>query len=374
MEKKRLPYFDIAKGAAMVLVLIGHLQGRILEYSPYIVYFCIWIFSFHMPFFFIVSGMLIKHRNDRDKDLKTLITKRFKGIMIPYYLFSAVYLVIVMYALFISKTILPKTLYISIWHVLSLHGMNVLWFLPAMFLGEILFLFILKKAKTRTAVIIQIVITMIAYILNVVMQGFSFDTPFLERVHELLLTLFRPVFASSFIAIGYYGYELFNRISDSGNRKKDIAVCLTLSQICLVIDIVCIIISMKYLHYDNIGDFRSLVQHNIFIYYICAISGSLWLLLMSKALSYGKVKYDILIYYGVNSLIFMAVHNNSAMLSVALNAAMYVNQFITRARGYVCYLIVIAVMLIYTTLMIVLIDRFFPFMAGKKRAKIRKSA
>ncbi|MCR4739377.1 MAG: acyltransferase family protein [Lachnospiraceae bacterium] len=374
MNKERLTYFDIARGAAMVLVLIGHLQGKILEYSPYIVYFCIWIFSFHMPFFFIISGMLSKHRNDREKDLKSLIVKRFKGIMIPYYLFSAVYLVIVLYALFVSKTILPGTFFVSIWHVIGLYGMNVLWFLPAMFLGEILFLYIIKRAEKRVSIIIMTVLTVFAYILNVALQGISFDTAFAERVHELCITLLRPVFAASFIAIGYYGYDLIDRMINSGNKKKDTAVSLALSQICLIIDILCIVISMKFLHYDNIGDFRSLVQHNILIYYICGITGSLWLIFFSRALSLGRYKFRVLTYYGINSLVFMAVHNNSTVLSAALNAAMYVNQFITRARGYVCYFIVIAIMLLYTTLMVILIDRFFPFMAGKKRITVRKSA
>ena len=55
--KKRLDYLDMTKGLGMILVLIGHLQGdSIFTFSPYIHPLCVFIFSFHMPMFFIVSG------------------------------------------------------------------------------------------------------------------------------------------------------------------------------------------------------------------------------------------------------------------------------------------------------------------------------
>ena len=61
----------------------------------------------------------------------------------------------------------------------------------------------------------------------------------------------------------------------------------------------------------------------------------------------------------------MAVHNNSEIMKLALLAAMYVNQYVTRARGYISYAVVIAVYLIYTSLTILLINRFFPFLTGR---------
>ncbi|MCR5107732.1 MAG: acyltransferase family protein [Lachnospiraceae bacterium] len=368
MDNKRLTYFDIAKGIAIILVLIGHLQGEILLYSPYIVYLCIWIFSFHMPFFFIVSGMLIKYKNDRDRDLNSLITRRFKGIMIPYYLFSIVYIFIVLYSLFITKVVPPSTLFVNIWYVIGLYGMNVLWFLPAMFLGEVLFLFIIKKCKSNSAVSVIIILTVAAYVINVYLQQLNYDTEFKNRVHELCITLLRPVFVCSFTAAGYYGYDIIDRTGKGMSEKKSRITVLIVSQLCLIVNIASIIVSMKLLHYNNIGDFRSLVQNNIIVYYIAGISGSAWLILISRLLS-EKGKFKLLIFYGTNSLVFMGVHNNSAVLTLALKAAMFVNQFLTRARGYICYLIVILIMLIYTTIMILLINRFFPFMSGKKKVR-----
>ena len=61
----------------------------------------------------------------------------------------------------------------------------------------------------------------------------------------------------------------------------------------------------------------------------------------------------------------MATHNSQVMLTWSLKTAMYVNQYLTRARGYICYAIVIIMITAYSTLMIYVIRRFFPFIIGK---------
>lgn len=51
--KERIEYIDIAKGIGILLVIAGHLfayRGPISR----------WIFSFHMPLFFILSGICYK--------------------------------------------------------------------------------------------------------------------------------------------------------------------------------------------------------------------------------------------------------------------------------------------------------------------------
>ena len=129
-KRKRLDHLDMAKGLGMILVLIGHLQGdSIFTFSPYIHPLCVYIFSFHMPQFFIISGILTSVKKDELKPIKDVARSRFKGIMIPYLWFSFFYLLVVVVAL-IKGEIAPATLYLNIWYVLSCYGMNVLWFLP----------------------------------------------------------------------------------------------------------------------------------------------------------------------------------------------------------------------------------------------------
>lgn len=347
--KKRLDYFDMAKGIGALLVLIGHLQGeQFFKFSPYIIPVCTWIFSFHMPLFFIISGMLINYREDEKKDFRTLTKKRFKGIMVPYFWFSFFYLLEVFYAL-ITQSISVSTMGLQLWYVLSFYGLNVLWFLPALFAGEIIFLFVIRKYSKKTAAIIFVLITTVASLLNYLTKQFTYDTPLLERLHDLEIVILRPFLACTFIAIGYYIYFLFKE------REK-----ISIKE--LLIAIVLVGIDIALTHVNGGVDFRTLAQGNLFFYYICAISGSVGLILICKNIR----PFKLIKYWGVNSLIFMAVHNNNqTMLFVGLNLAMYVNQYVTRARGYVSYGVVLLTMLVYVTFMMWLINKFFGFIIGK---------
>ena len=64
---------DITKGIGIILVIIGHFSFLPLQVWKF-------IFSFHMPLFFIVSGYLFK-----PKGIKESLSKDFKRLMIPYF-------------------------------------------------------------------------------------------------------------------------------------------------------------------------------------------------------------------------------------------------------------------------------------------------
>lgn len=50
-QTKRIEALDVAKGIGIILVIIGHLSSSYLHD---------WIYSFHMPLFFIISGICFK--------------------------------------------------------------------------------------------------------------------------------------------------------------------------------------------------------------------------------------------------------------------------------------------------------------------------
>mgnify|MGYP002860725837 CR=1 FL=1 len=320
LVKKRIDYFDMAKGAGMLLVLIGHLQGdEIFKLSPYILPVCEWIFSFHMPLFFIVSGMLINYKGDADKDLKGLIKKRFKGIMIPYLWFSLFYFSIVIYA-FMTGSVMKETLFVNLWYVVSMYGMNVLWFLPCIFMAEIMFLFILQRSGNKMAAVISVLITTTASLINLYISGLDMESYYASRLRELAITVLRPMHALIFVAIGYYVYFLFRE-----NEKISVKE--------LFIGVVLMAAGILFVHVNHGVDLRSLIQKNYFFYYLCALCGSLGLILICKNIR----SFKIIKYWGRNSLIFMAVHNSKTVLYLGMMLAMYVNRFTVRAKGYISY-------------------------------------
>uniref|UniRef100_A0A7C3NH83 Acyltransferase 3 domain-containing protein n=1 Tax=candidate division WOR-3 bacterium TaxID=2052148 RepID=A0A7C3NH83_UNCW3 len=75
---KREYWLDIAKSIGIFLVVLGHTS--INENLK------IFIYSFHIPLFFLISGFLFK-TND---NFKNFFIKQFKRFIIPYYIFSII--------------------------------------------------------------------------------------------------------------------------------------------------------------------------------------------------------------------------------------------------------------------------------------------
>ena len=86
----RIAYIDIYKAILMILVIIGHFQ--FYDYNSRTLTL---IYSFHMPAFLIIAGYLSNITNN--SSFLSIIKKRFKNIIIPYFCFY-----------FISLIILPK--------------------------------------------------------------------------------------------------------------------------------------------------------------------------------------------------------------------------------------------------------------------------
>ena len=71
MAKKRIEHIDIAKGIAILFVIIGHtIPDGIVKNI---------IYSFHMPVFFFLSGFFFKPR-----PIKKLLARNAKRLLLPY--------------------------------------------------------------------------------------------------------------------------------------------------------------------------------------------------------------------------------------------------------------------------------------------------
>lgn len=71
---KRLRYIDIAKGMAILCMVLGHTYS--MQEKPFIF---IWIYSFHMPLFFITSGILYRIKRSGEQKYSSLIQKKNKN-------------------------------------------------------------------------------------------------------------------------------------------------------------------------------------------------------------------------------------------------------------------------------------------------------
>ena len=79
--KQRDNWIDLAKAIGMYLIFIGHYGANIGAANN-------WVFSFHVPLFFLLSGLL-ENYNERGF-VKNLIRKT-TTIAIPYLFFGVIY-------------------------------------------------------------------------------------------------------------------------------------------------------------------------------------------------------------------------------------------------------------------------------------------
>ena len=137
MTKEKLIWIDNLKAIGIFAVILGHIA------SP----FGTFIYSWHMPLFFMIAGFFIKF----DLSLKEFIIKDFKRLMIPYFLFAIVGLLLETIKRIAlhreSLDYIHEIKAVFIWMDMS-SLINtyafVLWFLPALFFARV-FLVVINK-------------------------------------------------------------------------------------------------------------------------------------------------------------------------------------------------------------------------------------
>ena len=128
-EEKRIDYIDSVRGVGILFVILGHhLKGANL--------FLQWIFSFHMPMFFLIMGILDK---EEETSIQEYSRKRAKQLLYPYYTFSCLAILWYVFFYVLLQVKSEETFIHLILMCISTFGHAALWFLPSAFLAEVIF-------------------------------------------------------------------------------------------------------------------------------------------------------------------------------------------------------------------------------------------
>ena len=114
---KRNQWVDVAKGIAIILMILGHAA---IPNS-----FSRFIYSFHMPLFFIASGMMT---NWTKYSVKGFTKKKLKTLAAPFFIYSGI--VLLLMNKFLEGGEIPFSW--SGWQGYAL------WFIPVLFVSLIL--------------------------------------------------------------------------------------------------------------------------------------------------------------------------------------------------------------------------------------------
>ena len=164
--------FDVLKGSGILLMVTAHTLGWKHFLYPY-------IYAFHIPLFFLVSGYLYKPRTIREQ-----IKKDFKRLLIPYITIT----IIEIFLVFIYKAHFHHNIYIAFY--LFSNSISPVWFLLALFISKAIFNLVL--ANTKHFIIFSLIISSISCWVT---SNYCFQLPF---------CISSATGALIFIAIGYH--------------------------------------------------------------------------------------------------------------------------------------------------------------------------
>lgn len=254
-DTKRIDTYDIAKGIGIVLVYLGHVAPNI--------YFRRFIYAFHMPLFFIISGMLL---NVEKYSVKELIKSRVKSILVPAVTF-------ILFSNLVGLTFSDS-------HKIGMP--SVIWFLPVLFFAEIL---IFTSWKRIHSYICRIVVCIGLLIVGILLDIIHLQLPVSLNVIPL---------ASAFLGFG----NIF---------KNWIMKCSQQSIVRAMLGGAFILLAALY-----IEDYNNMHRGHIVFYgagLVLAIAGTFSVLNLSNKIDVSsKSIKQVFIGLGKNSLIIYGIH------------------------------------------------------------------
>ena len=150
--KKRIISIDLIRGAAIVMMVMGHVGfGNSFAH---------WINGFHMPIFFFISGYFFYEKSS----IKDTFIKKVFSIMLPYYIWGLGYYFLWLVSVKNEEWWIPlRSIFWSCTDG-NLPFNQSLWFLPSLFCVEIIYVLINKVRVNHTFIVI--LLAFLAFIWN----------------------------------------------------------------------------------------------------------------------------------------------------------------------------------------------------------------
>ena len=124
----RYKYIDYAKGFGILMIMIAH---SIQYFSP-LKLLNVFICSFHVPIFFVVSCCLAYYQRDKLYSLHYFIKRRSKLLLVPWIVFSIINSAMKFAVLGITHFISKEIIHQEIIDFLII-GNGTVWFLTTLF-------------------------------------------------------------------------------------------------------------------------------------------------------------------------------------------------------------------------------------------------
>ena len=346
--KERNYSIDIAKALGIFIVVLGHVIQDQTAHA--------YIYGFHMPLFFMLAGYTYRYTEGHNYTTKELIKKKFKTILVPYYIFLTLSFI---YWITIERSFRSSQDGSVKWNIINIfagfakrewYSSNIaMWFLPCLFVTILLFYLIRKISNKECIVLCCMILCSII--------GFS-----LCSRNGLILPLGCEIalIALFFVEIGY--------ILD---HKGLLIQTNTIPSLCAMV--VCSAIYILVVRQN--GDVSMLThKYNMHILYVFgALSGSIALLIVSKCLAQLATKcrfITLVTHIGKNTLGIMVIHEPIKRVVIKLFAILTRIQVDTIRTNIVLSIVITIVTIGIIIPILQLIKKFVPQALGEYKQKM----
>ncbi len=337
-NSKRLDFLDIAKGIGIILVVLGHTyRGNGLN---------IFIYSFHMPLFFFISGLLYNQKKYATTFF--FLKNKIRTLLLPY---ASFYILSYFYWLFVEKTLRQGTdVYFTVPIIGFFYGTDfalymypngALWFLTCLFTTELLLFFILKFIRSNKLRLAMFIFCgLIGYFLSI------------KNYPPLPLSANTSFIAIVFVGVGFLSKDFFIPRIMQISKNRCLLISLFIFTVVYLLAPINGQIDMDYSKYQN-----------PVIFTILALIGILACLLLASYINYNK----ILQFFGINSLIVMGLSELVKRAVIGL-VSKFTNLPILFLRQSLLYsLICVFIILLFFVPIIYMLNKYLYLFLGKRK-------
>ncbi len=272
-RNSRLDWIDVAKGYGMLFVIWAHLPNEGLN---------TWIYSFHMPLFFFLSGYVFSMKYE----FRVFAKRKVKSMVIPYFCLGIPMFLFQSVRYYIEGTLSFEKCIEFLVDLIAQNRFQTLWYMACLFWLNLLFYGLVKWIKSEQ------ILGVVSFVLaGIGIFYYSIGGPSLFWNMDACLTAMPFFFAG-------YSYKMHREKVDSiflGKRKW---ICF--------LGAVIINVSCYYLTWEISGCGLEMFycQYGSPVFtYVSAFAGIIWVVIVSHQWTIRWVRY-----IGENSMLYYAWH------------------------------------------------------------------
>ena len=305
-QTTRLDFIDVTKGLGVVLVVLSHIinQDSIVNAV---------IYSFHVPLFFVISGVFARP----ERDLKSYLCKNAKRLLLPFLIFFVIGLLVTLCVSGTENITVADLFSQFVYAQPTQINVGATWFLVSLFVTSLLFFvlyrLVLSKYNTIISIIVIGILGALAYYLPWAEEKIGVKVPFKIDVSLMALV---------FYTIGFLLKDIILSCSFCSKVWRKIIIILMSGGI--------VFVTTYFLNgLTNLSG--GIYGSNLYFYVFAAFSGSIMIIVFGALLK----RSMILSYIGKNSLIIFSLHTlllipfNALLNKYDINNSLFVSSIAT---------------------------------------------